>query len=105
MLLELRTRILTTHGYEVVPTKNEQEAHSIFEREPFNLLLIDVEGDGQIPIAQGLCEGVKEVNPQQKVAFVCNYRVSLDSDCPDEIIRSDFNPAALVAGVEQMLKT
>ena len=104
ILLELRTRILTSHGYDVVPTKYEREAHEIFQREPFSLLLIDVEGDGQIPIAQELCETVKETNPDQKVAFVCNYRVSLESDCPDEIIRSDFNPAALVAGVVQMMK-
>ncbi len=104
VLLELRTRILTSHGYDVVPTRHEREAHEIFQRQPFNLLLIDVEGDRQIPIAQQLCETVKGVNPDQKVAFVCNYRVSLESDCPDEIIRSDFNPAALVAGVEQMIK-
>ena len=104
VLLDLRTRILATHGYDVVPTKHEREAHEIFQREPFSLLLIDVEGDGQVPIAQELCESVKEAKPEQKVAFVCNYRVSLESDCPDEIIRSDFNPAALVAGVEKLMK-
>ena len=104
ILLELRTRILVTHGYDVVATKFEREAHELFQRESFNLLLIDVEGDGQIPIAHQLCEAVKESKPDQKVAFVCNYRVSLESDCPDEVIRSDFNPAALVAGVEGLIR-
>ena len=103
MLRELRTSILKTHGFDVVPTKTEGEAREIFGREPFTLLLIDIEGDGHIPVATELCANVKEAKPDQKVAFVCNYRVSLDSDCPDEIIRSDFNPAALVAGVEHLI--
>ena len=103
MLRELRTSILKTHGFDVVPTKTEGEAREIFGREPFTLLLIDVEGDGHIPIAAELCATIKEAKPDQKVAFVCNYRVSLESDCPDEIIRSDFNPAALVAGVEHLI--
>ncbi len=103
MLRELRTSILKTHGFDVVPTKTEGEAREIFKREPFSLLLIDVEGDGHIPLAQELCETIREAKPDQKVAFVCNYRVSLHSDCPDEIIRSDFNPAALVAGVENLI--
>ncbi len=40
----------------------------------------------------------------QHVAFVCNYRVAIDSDCPDEIIRAEFNPEALVQGVQNALE-
>jgi hypothetical protein len=30
--------------------------------------------------------------------------VAIVSDCPDEIIRAEFNPEALVRGVQQMLE-
>jgi hypothetical protein len=30
--------------------------------------------------------------------------VSIDSDCPDEIIHSEFNPKAMIDGIEDMLK-
>jgi hypothetical protein len=29
--------------------------------------------------------------------------VAIESDCPDEIIRAEFNPEALVRGVQQAL--
>ena len=37
------------------------------------------------------------------VAFLCNYRVAITSDCPDEIIQAEFNPAAMIKGVNQLL--
>ena len=30
-------------------------------------------------------------------------RIGIESDCPDEIIRAEFNPEALVRGVQQAL--
>ena len=45
----------------------------------------------------------RKLCPAQHVAFVCNYRVAIESDCPDEIIRAEFNPEALVRGVQQAL--
>ena len=47
---------------------------------------------------------IKKVHPEQHVAFVCNYRVAIESDCPDEIIRSEFNPEAMVRGVKEALE-
>ncbi len=104
VILDLRTRVLSLQGFEVVSTSSVDEAYSLYRKQPFSLLLIDVEGDGRVPEAEELCHEVKKEKPDQKVAFVCNFRVSLESSCPDEIIRSDFNPAALVRGVENLIR-
>ncbi len=69
----------------------------------FDLVLVDVEGQGRVPEAERLCAEIRELRPEQKVAFVCNYQVSIDSDCPNDIIESEFNPEALVDGVAQVL--
>ncbi len=69
----------------------------------YDLVLIDVESDVRVQSAQELCDEIKKVVPEQHVAFVCNYRVAIESDCPDEIIRAEFNPEALVRGVQQAL--
>jgi DNA-binding NarL/FixJ family response regulator len=103
LIRELRDNILQLKGYEVVSTLSVKEAVEIFGRSKFDLVLVDVEGDGWIPLAEKLCEDVREKDPQQKIAFVCNYRVSKDSSCPDEIIHSDFDPEAMVQGVREAL--
>ncbi|HVW78014.1 MAG TPA: response regulator [Alloacidobacterium sp.] len=103
IIRELRDSILRLQGYEVVSTLSLIEAEELYSKFKFDLVLVDVEGDGRIPLAEKLCEDIKKQNPDQKIAFVCNYRVSHDSDCPDEIIRSEFNPEAMVKGVKQLL--
>ena len=58
----------------------------------------------RVQSAQDLCDTIKKAAPGQYVAFVCNHRVSIESDCPDEIIRAEFNPEALVRGVQETLE-
>ncbi len=103
MIIQLRDRILRLHGFEVFSTLSLDEAPILFQRQPFDLVLVDVEGQGRVPQAERLCAVIREQHPEQKVAFVCNYQVSIDSDCPDEIIEAEFNPEAFVAGVRKML--
>ena len=103
LIRELRDRILALQGYRVVSTISITEAEGLFAKSRFDLVMVDVEGDGRIPQAEKLCEDIKHQDPEQKIAFVCNYRVSKLSDCPDEIIRSDFNPEAMVQGVREIL--
>ena len=69
----------------------------------YDLVLIDVDSDIRVQSAQELCDEIKKVVPRQHVAFVCNYRVAIESDCPDEVIRAEFSPEALVRGVQQAL--
>jgi len=104
IIIQLRDQILRLHGYEVVSTPSLVEAPSIFERRLFDLVLVDVEGQGRVPQAEQACAGIRTIHPGQKVAFVCNYLVSIESDCPDEIIQAAFNPEAFVEGVKKMLE-
>ncbi len=104
IIIALRDQILQLHGYEVASTLSLAEAPTIFQQRPFDLVLIDVEGQGRVPQAEHLCAELRTLHPGQKIGFVCNYLVSIESDCPDEIIEAEFNPAAFVEGVGKMLE-
>jgi DNA-binding NtrC family response regulator len=99
----LRDEVLRLHGFEVQSTLFSQQTLKEVGGTDYDLVLIDVESDGRVQSAQELCDAIKKVVPDQHVAFVCNYRVAIESDCPDEIIRAEFNPEALVRGVQQAL--
>ncbi len=103
-IMGLRDEILRMHGFEVDSTVYSRQAVDQVAWKDYDLVLIDVEADVRVQSAQELCDEIKKVNPDQHVAFVCNYRVAIDSDCPDEIIRSEFNPEAMVRGVIEALE-
>ena len=103
IIIDLRDKILQLQGYEAVSTLSLADALELFQQRPFDLVLVDVEGQGRVPLAEQFCEEIRAIHAGQKVAFVCNYFVSIESDCPDEIIQAEFNPVAFVAGVKQML--
>jgi DNA-binding NtrC family response regulator len=102
-IMGLRDEILRMHGYDVDSTVYSREAAEEVAEKDYDLVLIDVEADVRVQSAQELCDEIKKVHPLQHVAFICNYRVAIDSDCPDEIIRAEFNPEAMVRGVQQAL--
>jgi DNA-binding NtrC family response regulator len=102
-IMVLRDEILRMHGFEVESSVYSSETVDAVARQDYDLVLIDVEADVKVESAQELCDEIKKVQPEQHVAFVCNYRVSIESDCPDEIIRAEFNPEALVRGVKDAL--
>jgi DNA-binding NtrC family response regulator len=100
-IMALRDEILRMHGFEVQSTVYSKQVLDHVAKQDYDLVLIDVEADAKVQSAQELCEEIKKAKPRQHVAFVCNYRVGIESDCPDEIIRAEFNPEALVRGVQQ----
>ena len=102
--MELRDAVLRMHGFEVRSSIYSPQALDEVTRRNYDLVLIDVEADARVQSAQELCDEIKKIVPKQHVAFVCNYRVAIQSDCPDEIIRSEFNPEALVRGVQKALE-
>jgi CheY-like chemotaxis protein len=104
IVIRLRDEILRLRGYEVISTLSLEEAPILFQRQPFDLVLVDVEGQGRVSQAERLCAEIRELRPHQKIGFVCNFQVSIESDCPDEIIEAEFNPEAFVAGVLQLLE-
>ena len=99
MLLPLRDQILRLSGFEVESTLNTQEGLSMFWSRDYDLVLVDVEGEAGIPEAEMLCSEIKTAQHTQKIAFVCNWRVANLTDCPDEILRTEFDPDAFVRGV------
>ena len=102
-IMVLRDEILRMHGFEVESSIYSSETVDAVAHRDYDLVLIDVEADVKVESAQELCDEIRKVQPDQHVAFVCNYRVSIESDCPDEIIRAEFNPEALVRGVKDAL--
>ena len=103
-LRPLRDQVLKVSGFEVESTNTAAHAFTIFWRSQYDLVLIDVENEKQAMDALTLCEQIKERLPDQTIAYACNWRVSIESDCPDQVIRTEFNPDAFVAGVRQLLK-
>jgi hypothetical protein len=99
----LRDRVLTLSGFHVDSTLSHTEALSMFWGRHYDLVLVDVEGETGIPQAEHLCSEIKTAQPGQLVAFVCNWRVAIMTDCPDEILRTEFDPAAFVQGVREIV--
>ena len=103
MLRPLRDQILRLSGFVVESTLSVDEGIKMFWARQYDLVLIDVEGEKGIPEAEHLCSTIKTAQPEQLVAFVCNWRVAILTDCPDEILRTEFDPAAFVGGVEEIV--
>lgn len=103
MLRPLRDQILRLSGFHVESTLTHTEGLSMFWARPYDLVLVDVEGESGIPDAEHLCSAIKTAQPGQLIAFVCNWRVAIMTDCPDEILRTEFDPAAFAEGVRDML--
>ena len=103
MIRALRDQIFRMNGYEVESTESIEDGLKLATTKKYSLVIIDVEGDGRVPAAEKLCSDVKKHRPDQNVVFICNYRVSVHTDCPDEIIRSEFNPQAMLDGVKAAL--
>lgn len=104
MLRPLRDEILKISGFHVESTINTTEALSMFWGRHYDLVLIDVEGEQGVGEAEQLCSEIKTAQHTQRVVFVCNWRVANLTDCPDEILRTEFDPAAFVAGVRETLR-
>lgn len=104
VILGLRDQIFRMHGYEVDSRVSLEEGLNLALAKKYSLVIIDVEGDGRIPAAERLCSEIKHHRPEQEVVFICNYRVSVYTDCPNDIIRAEFNPQAMIDGVKAVLE-
>ena len=103
ILRPLRDQILRLSGYRVDSCVTDAEAHALAVNHPYDVVLIDVEGERGVAEAEQLCSDIKTSRKDQLVAFVCNWRVALLTDCPDEIVRTEFDPAAFVSGVREIV--
>jgi CheY-like chemotaxis protein len=103
MLRPLRDQILRHSGFHVDSTLSHAEGLTMFWNRHYDLVLIDVEGESGIPDAEHLCSEIKTAQSGQIIAFVCNWRVAIMTDCPDEILHTEFDPAAFSEGVRDMM--
>lgn len=103
MLRPLRDQILRLSGFHVDSTLTHTEGLSMFWARHYDLVLIDVEGESGIPDAEHMCSEIKTAQHGQLIAFVCNWRVAIMTDCPDEILRTEFDPAAFAEGVKDIV--
>lgn len=99
----LRDHVLRLKGFDVDSAVTRDDALTSFWRRNYDLVLIDVEGDNGVENAEKLCSEIKTAVPQQLVAFVCNWRVANLTDCPDEIVRTEFDPGAFAEGVSAIV--
>jgi len=103
ILRPLRDQILRLSGFEVDSTLSAPEGLRMFWARHYDLVLIDVEGEQAIGEAEKMCSEIKTAQPEQIVAFVCNWRVAILTDCPDEILRTEFDPGRFLGGVEEIV--
>ncbi len=101
MLRPLRDQILRLSGFHVDSALSGVDGLSMFWSRQYDLVLVDVEGEAGVPEAEHVCSEIKSAQPEQMIAFVCNWRVAHLTDCPDEILRTEFDPTAFVAGVRR----
>ncbi|MDQ2835446.1 MAG: hypothetical protein M3Y50_17235 [Acidobacteriota bacterium] len=99
----LRDHILRLHGFQVDSALRHAEGISMFQDGQYDLVLIDVEGERGVAEAESMCSQIKTAHPGQLIAFVCNWRVANLTDCPDEIVRTEFDPVAFVEGVSNIV--
>lgn len=103
VLRPLRDEILRLSGFEVDSTMEAQSGLAMFWARSYDLVLIDVDGEAGVPEAELLCSEIKSAQHTQRVAFVCNWRISSLTDCPDEILRTEFDPDAFARGVRRAI--
>ena len=99
----LRDHVLRLKGFEVASALTYNEGLSMFWARDYDLVLVDVEGENGVEDAEHVCAEIKSAQPRQKVAFVCNWRVANLTDCPDEIVRTEFDPGAFADGVSAII--
>jgi len=103
MLRPLRDQILRISGFEVDSFLTGSDTLQKFREKQYDLVLVDVEGEAGVTNAEDICSKIKTAQPDQRVAFVCNWRVAILTDCPDDIVRTEFDPVAFVRGVRNIL--
>lgn len=103
VLRPIRDQILRVAGYRVDSSETHEDALGKVRDSRHDLVLIDIDSQHHVHAAEELCQEVKTSDPNQRVAFVCNWRVAILNDCPDDIVRSEFDPVAFLTGVAAAL--
>jgi CheY-like chemotaxis protein len=100
-LIETRTALLKSKGYEVQAVHTVDEARDICSHFACDLVIVDSEQNHSRALE--LCEEIKQVNPEMNVAVIAWYNTPSDSDCPDEVIRREGGPREFLTKVQAAL--
>ena len=103
VLRPVRDQILRVAGHNVDSSETHEDALDKARENKYDLVLIDIDSQHHVQAAEQLCTELKKADPNQRVAFVCNWRVAILNDCPNDIVRSEFDPVAFVTGVAAAL--
>ena len=104
VLRPVRDQILRVAGYDVDSSETHEDALTKAKENRYDLVLIDIDSQHHVRNAEELCSAVKSADPTQRVAFVCNWRVAILNECPDDIVRSEFDPVGFLNGVAATLQ-
>ena len=104
VLRPVRDQILRVAGYDVDSSETHEEALTKTKSNRYDLVLIDIDSQHHVRNAEELCSALKTADPDQRVAFVCNWRVAILNECPDDIVRSEFDPVGFLSGVAAALQ-
>jgi DNA-binding NtrC family response regulator len=103
VLRPIRDHMLRLAGYDVISCDGYDEGLTVLRKNVVELVLIDIESQGQVPEAEHLCSALKSHDIAQRVAFVCNWRIATVVECPDHVVRSEFDPVGFLSGVSSLL--
>jgi len=104
VLRAVRDQILRVAGYTVDSSDTHEDALEKVIHNKYDLVLIDVDAQHHVSDAEELCTELKKTDPNQRVVFVCNWRVAILNECPNDIVRSEFDPVAFLTGVSAALE-
>jgi response regulator RpfG family c-di-GMP phosphodiesterase len=103
VLRPIRDQMLRLAGYEVISCDGYDQALNVARKNTVELILIDIESERQVKEAEHLCSALKSHDLAQRVAFVCNWRIAVIVECPDHVVRSEFDPVGFLSGVGNLL--
>jgi CheY-like chemotaxis protein len=95
----LHDRILSADGYNVTTVTSYLAAMRVWQPKLFPLVLILADRNSKDALE--FCEGVKKIDPEQKVVFLAPRFVPIDSSCPNDVIRLDQNPEHFLTAVSE----
>lgn len=94
--------ILQQAGHHVREIRDFSAVKRILQHERFDLVVFNLRQD--IPRAVSECALVKELYPDQRVAYFADPRTSLRTECADLVIHRD-NPTEMLARIEDQLRS
>ncbi|MCU1286185.1 MAG: hypothetical protein JWO13_2535 [Acidobacteriales bacterium] len=94
--------LLRSQGFQVDVVRTLAEASSLIQSRRYQLALLTVNENSKDALE--FCEESKKTAPQTLVALLRSGRVHIPkSECPDDVLETDFNPAKFIRQVNDLV--